>query len=183
MLRGTLLLGMIVVAGTACGTDNNDGFESDYSENGAWRDIAEKGCIEGMPAELHIEVEVDGEMRVLDMALEGDHTDVRGRLQVDGDVVELRDWEPGKTPAGPAITRVAQLLGYAVGGGEPEFRVIVSIFKGSAEHLAVSKIGPDGMYVKAWELNFGTDEFGTPGMSDAGAISDEDAVSLRVACL
>ena len=136
MLRGAILLGVTLLAASACGTDNNDAFESPYSEDGPWRDIAEKGCIEGMPVEFHLEVEVDGDMRVLDIHLEGDHTNLRGRMHMDGDDVELRDWYPGKIFSD---SRAARLDGYVGDEDEPTHRLSLQIVEGSVYTFSVGR--------------------------------------------
>ena len=184
MLRGALFVGAIILVGTACGTDSNRSFESDYSEDGAWRDIAEKGCIEGMPTELHIEVDVDGETRSLDMMLEGNHRDLRGQMQVDDDVVELREWEPGELPVNvpPVEERMASLSGYRSGEGRPAYLVSFRIEAGRVVAVAVVVPGTPGAR-SVWGMNFWAGEFGTPGMVKAGDLSDTEAVLLRTSCL
>ena len=185
MLRGAILVGAIILVGTACGTDSNGSFESDYSEDGAWRDVAEKGCIENMPAELHIEVEVDGKMRVLDMALDGDHTDVHGHLEVDDDVAELREWNPGQLlPTMPEINeRSASLSGFVDGSDAPIYRVGVNIVDGTVHAVTVGRIVDDGRSTNTWTIVVSEGVYATVGMDEVRSLADGTTASLKTACL
>lgn len=183
MLRYALLFGAMLLATSACGTDDNDAFESNYSEDGPWRDIAEKGCIEGMPVELHIEVDVDGEMRVLEMALEGDHTDLRGQMQVDGERVALRDWDAGNVPPHDAIERAAHINGYAEGEDDPRYRVSFIIEAGSVRGVGIGRILEDGRAPSVWQIVVATGEFSAKGISGAGSFASGAVATLRTECL
>lgn len=185
MLRGTLLLGAVILIAMACGTDSNESFESPYSEDGPWRDIAEKGCIEGIPTELHIEVEVDGGMRVLDMVLEGNHSDLRGHLQVDDDQAELRDWDPGATPPAddPGQLRTAYLQGYSDDDEMPRYVVSLFFERGGARIVTVGRYLEDGRAPSIWEIVIATGEFSSKAPPGGGSFAHGDASALRTKCL
>lgn len=186
MLRGAILFGTIILAITACGSDSNESFESPYSHDGPWQDIAEKGCIEGMPAELHIEVDVDGTMRVLDIAFEGDHNDIRGQMRVDDDLVELRDWDPGTVRS---RERLGRLEGFAEGAESSSYHVAIIIVDGSVHAMSVARYDgvDEGSGLRRapslWEIIVATGEFSTTGMSGAGSFADDDVARLRTECL